>query len=213
MSDVTIGVTERNTKALTPCQYRVLRMLFPDESIIIHDDASTDGTLDALARECKRDKLLRVLSHSGPPIRHGPSMNEVMDAATTDFVLLLDSDVAVLSDKLLVQMRNVLSFHPVAYGCGRVLRTVPASGGIIYLAPWFAMIRRAIWMNWPRFERRNTPCYSAMKQINDEGRADELLIDLDGLTPDEGKIRPARNVITGLAIHAEHVTYDTGGQR
>lgn len=209
MSDVTIGVTERNTKDLTLCQYRVLRTLFPDVPLIVHDDASDDGTLDLLARECKRDPNLRVLSHAGPPIRHGLSMNEIMDAAETDFVLLLDSDVAVLSENLIVYLHDILRGHPSAYGCGRVLRTVPASGGIIYLAPWFAMIRKPVWEAYPRFERRNTPCYSAMKQINDEGRADKLLIDIEGLSPDEAKVRPARNVLTGLAIHAEHVTYDT----
>ena len=209
MSDVTIGVTERNTKDLTLCQYRVLRTLFPDVPIIVHDDASTDGTLDLLARECKRDPNLRVLSHAGPPIRHGLSMNAIMDAAETEFVLLLDSDVAVLSDELLVRFRHCLEDHPIAYGCGRVLRTVPASGGIIYLAPWFVMIRKSVWQAYPRFERRNTPCYSAMKQINDEDRVVELLVDLERLSPDEAKVRPARNVLKGLAIHAEHVTYDT----
>ena len=212
MARVTLAISCRNTRALTLASVRLLRMLYSELPILVHDDASDDGTLRALKALRRKGRLLRVLTHAGPRIGHGPSMNRLMEEAQTEYVLLLDSDTIVLSRGLVFAMAATLDAHPMAYGCGRVLRTLPRCGNVIYLAPWFAMVRKAVWEVYPRFEHGIAPLRLAMEAIAARGISERLLIDIEALEPDAARQRPTRNVLRYDhsqhlgAFHAEQLT-------
>ena len=206
----TLAVACRNTRPLTLALTRLLRHLYPAVPIIVHDDASADGTFAFLSRAVRKDPNLRVLGHPGKRIGHGPSMNALMEAALTPYVLLLDSDTIVTSDELVPWLVEIMDRNPEAYGCGRVLLTLPNCGSVIYLAPWFAMIRRGAWEQWPKFTHGLAPFQRTMEAIAAAGKSGELLLDAEGLTPEAARKRPVRNVLTWhghtLAFHAEQVT-------
>jgi len=210
MPTTTLAIACRNTRPMTVALVRLLRWLYPTAPIIVHDDASNDGTFNFLSNAVRKDPNLRVLGHAEKRIGHGPSMNALMEAALTPYVLLLDSDTIVTSDELVPWLAEIMDRNPEAYGCGRVLLSLPKCGGVPYLAPWFAMVRKAAWLQWPEFGHSVAPFQSTMVAIAAAGKSDELLLDAEGLTPQAARKRPVRNVLTWyghtLAFHAEQVT-------
>jgi glycosyltransferase involved in cell wall biosynthesis len=69
----------------------VRRQTLRDLEIIISDDASTDGSIDIVARIMALDpriRLLRSAQNSGP----GPARNRALDHATGGWIAIMDSD-------------------------------------------------------------------------------------------------------------------------
>jgi hypothetical protein len=127
----------------------------------------------------------------------------------TPYMFLMDSDTIITSPQLLPKLAKVLDANPEAYGCGRVLRTLPNLGGVPYLAPWFALVRRSVWKMWPRFKNSIAPCLEPMKALA-SNRKSKLLIDVEGLTPEQGREYQFRNtLLKDMAIHAVQVTVQT----
>jgi glycosyltransferase involved in cell wall biosynthesis len=63
----------------------------PTAELIVIDDCSTDDTAKVVAEIAGLDSRIRLLRNPGN-VGHGPSLRRGLDAATGDWLLLLDSD-------------------------------------------------------------------------------------------------------------------------
>jgi len=124
---------------------------------------------------------------TGANIGHGPAMHVGIVAADTPQVLTLDTDTTLLRDGLLTYYADALSTVPTAwYGAGNVtLYTMegvthrPKEEGEVsygrwswgwpvpmaYLHPYCALINRAQYLRYARFEDHGAPCLSAMLHL------------------------------------------------
>jgi glycosyltransferase involved in cell wall biosynthesis len=73
----------------------VLAAMGPQDELILANDASTDGSIDAI--EASEDSRLRVV-HAEKNIGRGPVRNLGAQKATGDVLIFVDSDVAVHAD-------------------------------------------------------------------------------------------------------------------
>jgi succinoglycan biosynthesis protein ExoO len=76
-----------------------LHQTFPVEEVLIVDDSSQDATASAARRLSRQDSRVRLISL---PVNGGPAMarNTGLDAATGDWVAVLDADDAFLPQRL-----------------------------------------------------------------------------------------------------------------
>jgi len=85
-----------------------LRAMGPHDELILANDASTDGSIDAI--EARQDSRLRVV-HAEKNIGRGPVRNLGAQKATGDVLIFVDSDVAVHADAF-DRLRNAFTADP-----------------------------------------------------------------------------------------------------
>lgn len=91
---------------------------WPPAEVILVDDASVDGTAEAIARVCAQPaasvvRSIRLPANAGP----GAARNAGWDAASQPLIAFLDADDAWHPEKLAVQARFLLE-HPEVALCG-----------------------------------------------------------------------------------------------
>lgn len=97
MKSITLVIPTRNTRALTvACIRSVRRFDHPNLEVVVVDDASDDGTADALRRSMPEVRILRN------DVRRGfsPSVNLGLAASHGDVLLLLNSDTELRAGAL-----------------------------------------------------------------------------------------------------------------
>jgi dolichol-phosphate mannosyltransferase len=70
---------------------RLIERALPGAEIVVVDDASTDGTAEALERSQRDNPNLRVIRQS-PNRGHGPAVIAAISASTGDWIFQIDSD-------------------------------------------------------------------------------------------------------------------------
>jgi glycosyltransferase involved in cell wall biosynthesis len=109
----------------------VLTQDYPNVDLIVVDDGSTDGTYEILSEYAGQDKL-KLLAHPGRENKgQSAALNLGLEAASGDFIAILDSDDLFLPGKLSAQV-EYLNSHPdvgLVYGMGE---GVDGSGRWIY---------------------------------------------------------------------------------
>lgn len=98
----------------------VLDQDYSSVELIVVDDGSTDGTYEILEEYAEKGKM-RLLTHPGRANRgQSASLNLGLQAASGEFIAILDSDDLFLPGKLSVQV-EYLNSHPdvgLVYGMG-----------------------------------------------------------------------------------------------
>ncbi|MFG1707182.1 CDP-glycerol:glycerophosphate glycerophosphotransferase [Nonomuraea sp. M3C6] len=93
MPDCTVVVISYNDAARLPRAVRsVLRQSLRDVEVIIADDASTDETPEVAGRLVAGDQRVRYLRRAGNSGGCGAPRNDGIDAATSPYIMFLDSD-------------------------------------------------------------------------------------------------------------------------
>lgn len=127
---VCIGTYNR-VQYLDECLDSVFAQTLADFEVIVVDDASTDGTVDLLARYT-HDARLRVItraSNSGLP---AVARNQACRAARGDYLAFLDSDDYWSPEKLEKQVA-FMEQHPECGLCHTFARVVESDGRLSYV--------------------------------------------------------------------------------
>ncbi len=102
-----------------------LAQTWPDVEVVVTDDGSHDNTLEVLARYGAR---IRVVAQHNQGL--SAARNAAINAATGEFIAILDDDDEWLPDRLAVQMPLMLS-DPAIGLAGSAMWLVDATGGLL----------------------------------------------------------------------------------
>jgi GT2 family glycosyltransferase len=95
--DVTATVCNWNGRPyLADCLRALLGQTRPPASVVVYDNASTDGSAKLVRREFPQVRLVEMGSNLGP----GAPRNRALEEARTEFVLEVDSDAILAPDCL-----------------------------------------------------------------------------------------------------------------
>ncbi len=113
MEEVTVAITNYNgVEHLPHCIEAVRALDYPRYSLLVVDNASTDGSV-ALLRERYPDvRLIELEENRGP----GPARNAALREATTDLVFCIDND-AVLTPACLTKLVKALRADERVVAC------------------------------------------------------------------------------------------------
>jgi N-acetylglucosaminyl-diphospho-decaprenol L-rhamnosyltransferase len=107
---VSVLIVSFNTKALTlACLHSVLHETKVNTEVIVVDNASHDGSADAIEEQYPEIKLIRSSTNTG----FGPANNVAAKHSKSDYVLLLNSDTVVL-DAAIDRLVAFAKVHPEA---------------------------------------------------------------------------------------------------
>jgi hypothetical protein len=108
------------------------------------------------------------LFHFNYNIHHGPGLAYGMRQIFTPQILLLDSDMIILSGGWLEEMQKVL--QPDDYGTGDIQAGNGQQGYIAeYMHPALALINREVALKYPLPDKSGMPLFNAMQQLKREG--------------------------------------------
>ena len=83
-------------KYLTQCLDSIVNQTLKDIEIIVINDGSTDSTLDIIKSYAKKDKRIKIIDK--PNEGYGKSMNRGLDAASGEYIGIVESDDWVDAD-------------------------------------------------------------------------------------------------------------------
>lgn len=158
---VTAIIVNYNTPELLKECVESIRRFYPNMDIVIVDGSEDCGP----SFQLRNERTFTIETNHN--IGHGPGLNLGINAAETDFVLLVDSDVTIDKPGIIEEMMKMPEF---CYGCGQVVfvndqgGNVPEKGGIRYLHPHFALINKKAYKNFMPFINHGAPLLVTMKQ-------------------------------------------------
>jgi len=181
LDQVTAIVVGFNTKALTRNAVATLRQAYPKLSVILLDNASSDGSTPDVARLATSYNVQPVLN--GTNIGHGPALDQGIRMCNTPYILLLDSDCVVHKAGFIEAMLARFAEDSKLYAVGW-LRTVDRYSGVPlewhvvqpssaqfcqYVHPSCALIDRAKYLGLPSAFHHGAPMLQNMRGAVDAG--------------------------------------------
>lgn len=163
MTDVALLIVHYKTLGLTQQALWSFYEAYPNLSLYVVENASSDGSLEALTNLQSQIPTLRLLPQS-TNVHHGPGMDFGIRSLPNPYVLLLDSD-CILFKKGLVEALLETAKTENAYMVGR-LHWVDANGfdcpdgAHPYIHPHCALLHRETYLQLPPFEKHGAPCLS-----------------------------------------------------
>jgi GT2 family glycosyltransferase len=132
---VAVVIPTRNAlDLLRPCVASLRgKTSYPNYSLVIIDNQSDDPALHEYLRTERRHGTFDVFEYPRP-FNHSQMHNELISQLAADFVVLVNNDVQVLSDRWLEQMIATVQLSPDVAGVGALLRYPDGSvqhGGVI----------------------------------------------------------------------------------
>ena len=91
MNNLTLIAASYNTPEITECMLKTFTNLYPNTKILISENSSNDETEIIL----KDNNIPYIRNKNG---LHSPSVDLLLDSVTTDYALLVDTDVLFLKD-------------------------------------------------------------------------------------------------------------------
>ena len=151
------------TAHLTQAAVWSLRTCYPDLPISVLDNASPDGSGDALERVAHEAAFTLVRSPTN--VHHGPGMDALLRHSTRPFVLLMDTDAFSYRPGFVELLLAALTPED-AYMAGQKIwvdgdgfNVAPGvTGALGYVHPYCALVRREAYLTLPPFEKHGAPC-------------------------------------------------------
>jgi glycosyltransferase involved in cell wall biosynthesis len=149
---VTFLVCQKNTKHLIQLCIESLIRFYPDVNILVVDDNSDDDSLLYLKFKELTTPNLKVWFRTDGYIGHGDQLHKaIVDHITTDYVLILDSDVIVDRGGWLEEMLGSFDTNSKLYVIGALQPSSYANNGdepkdlddvVRYCNPQFCLLHR-----------------------------------------------------------------------
>ncbi len=133
-------------------------------------DNSPDGS--ECYKECDKLALYKNVDviHTGENIFHGPALNKGIDALTTEYICVMDSDAEVLDHDVFDICTGILGDKSI-YAVGGSVENVKKGNkpyyGVAfdYLKPWFGMLRMENFYRFSPFVHHGAPWCQSMLDI------------------------------------------------
>jgi GT2 family glycosyltransferase len=122
------------------------------------------------------DSLGVSVKHTHKNTGHGPGMDMGLRMIETDYVIVMDSDVVVKDGSIVKDMKAILDNDDKVYGVGEISPNVSKWVKAPYLHPYFAMIRRDVYLKHEPFIHQAAPTGKAMRSI--KGKMKVVNIDM-----------------------------------
>ncbi len=169
IDDLTAVVVNYRTLEHTRACLDTLREHYPTLGVIVVDNGSGDASREHLVERAKDDEHLRVVLNE-TNVFHGPALHQGMVAASTDYVLLLDSDVTITRGGFLEPLLTRFDEDPLLYaigkrgwadrlGYGPITRRQPHTA---YVHPFAGVFDRRKYLTLPPFVHHGAPLYRNM---------------------------------------------------
>lgn len=169
LSDITGVVVSYRTKGLLADSLASVRKFYPELPIILVDGSPPGDSCRKFVQDLEDPYISRFLFEEN--IGHGRGMHFAIQKVTTPYVLLFDSDIKVrkpvLKDMLELMNETVYGVGMFENVCkdGYFRRANVGGIRIDYLHPFFMLLNRKRYFEFPRFGHHGSPCISAMLEI------------------------------------------------
>jgi glycosyltransferase involved in cell wall biosynthesis len=108
---ITIGITCYNAAdTIERAIISAAQQSWPSKEIVVVDDASTDGSVDAIHRVCATYREIRLLRHEANR-GYPASLNTILKAARGEFVAFFDDDDQSREDRLERQWQRIHEYE------------------------------------------------------------------------------------------------------
>ncbi|MFA5418968.1 MAG: glycosyltransferase family 2 protein [Bacteroidales bacterium] len=181
-----------NTPALIATAVQSIKMFYPDMKIIIIDGSPMFSECYQKVEELQQKYPKIVIRHMLRNIGHGAGLQIGVKETKSDNILFFDSDIK-LKDGCIAEMRSLLT--PGVLGCGYVCRVnsdgYNTPGGMRYLHPYFALIKRSEYLKCSPARNHGAPLIDTMKSAK---KNKMKVLDFDLSKYVEHKWRGTRNI-------------------
>jgi glycosyltransferase involved in cell wall biosynthesis len=167
---VTAVIINFRTPDLTCRAVRSFRSFYPDVPLLLIDNGSGNGSVQAL-EACVRDAGGNARLVANPRnLHHGPAMDLALRELQSRFVLFVDSDCVITKGGFLEIMQAKLEEREHHYATGKLILmnrrgydVVGSANAFPYIRPICMLIKRELYLRLPPFRRHGAPCLENMR--------------------------------------------------
>jgi hypothetical protein len=156
--------------------YESFRTFYPDLPIVIVDGSPKKDPCYKYINSLKGGK--NTIYQLEKNIGHGPGLHYAINRIDDEQLLIMDSDIEILSDPLPAVSEllkdNVYAVGEIDMVGSNGLRSNPIRN-IPFVQPYFMLMSRRQYFNYHRFIHHGTPSYKAMVQIWQQGLSNKVL--------------------------------------
>jgi glycosyltransferase involved in cell wall biosynthesis len=186
----------------------ILEQTFTEFEFVIHDDASTDGSTEALREWSRKDSRIRLYESEK---RLGPSgsSNAVVAKASAPIVARMDADDIAHPDRLRRQW-NIIEGRPDVAVIGALCNGIDASGREVRPRDRWRLVRRSVYIPFPHgsamFRREVFDQVGGYDGISDGGEDQDLVSRM----ATRGRVLTLPDVLYSYRYHSSNVTLFNG---
>lgn len=167
MENITGIIVSYNTKDLLKNCFESVRKFYPNLKLIIVDGSHHANECFKYAKSLE-DKNTRIVSLESN-IGHGKGINIAVEYCSTEYFLLIDSDIIMNKKGCLEEMMSYF-IMPNVYGVGQII-SVDENGsnnykGMDYLHPHFCIIRKYLYKQFSVAIHHGAPLLKSMIDLS-----------------------------------------------
>ena len=182
----------------------ILRQTLDDFEFIILDDASSDGTANALQSWASKDRRIRIIS-SEQKLGLTGSSNMVVNAAATSIIARMDADDVSHPARLETQFK-ILASQPEVAAVGCLFEGIDASGQTVRPRDRWRLLRRSPFIPFPHgsamFRRSAFEAINGYREL-DGGEDQDFFFKMT----DVGRVVTLPDVLYRFRYHSGNTTF------
>jgi len=173
---ITTIIVNFNTPDLTERAINSFRRFYPNISLVIVDNGSTDNSVEVFNHLRHQHPYETEIDVHPRNLHHGPAMDIAIRKAKTSNIIFLDSDCEVKTGGFIEAMFSSLDSGPTNYAVGKKIfmnrrgfDVDDEEHGMPYIRPFCMMLRRNIYLLLPKFKHHGAPCLDNMRKAVEWG--------------------------------------------